>query len=98
MPHTVSAAKRLRQNEQRRLRNKSRSTELKSISKDLLRALNDGKPEEAKNLYRELSSRLDQAASLKVIHKNHAARTKARMAKRLAAPPPTPTQKSAAKA
>jgi small subunit ribosomal protein S20 len=88
MPHTASAAKRLRQNEQRRLRNKARSTELKTISKSLLRALNDGKPDEAKNIYRQLTRRLDQAASLKVIHPNHAARTKARMAKRLAAPPP----------
>ena len=94
MPHTASAKKRLRQSEERRIRNKDRATELKTISKQFLRALNDGKPDDAKTLYKELSKRLDQAAAVDVIHKNHAARTKARMAKRLTAGPaakaPTP--------
>lgn len=85
MPHNNSAKKRARQNETRRQRNKSRLTELKTIRKQLLRALHDGKPDEAKSLYRELSSGLDKAASLNVIHRNGAARTKARMALKLQA-------------
>ncbi len=87
MPHTQSAKKRLRQSEERRIRNKDRATELKTISKLFLRALNDGKVDDAKGLYQQLSKRLDQAAAVDVIHKNHAARTKARMAKRLTTPP-----------
>jgi small subunit ribosomal protein S20 len=83
MPHTASAAKRLRQNLQRRTRNRSRATELKTIEKKVLRALNDGKKDEAATAYRELTKRLDQAAALNVIHRNAAARTKARFAKRL---------------
>lgn len=87
MPHNNSAKKRARQNETRRQRNKSRLTELKTIRKQMLRALNDGKPDEAKSLYRELSSGLDKAASLNTIHRNSAARTKARMALKLQATP-----------
>jgi small subunit ribosomal protein S20 len=85
MPHNNSAKKRARQNETRRQRNKSRLTELKTIRKQVLRALHDGKPDEAKTLYREMSSRLDQAASLKTIHHNNAARAKARMALKIQA-------------
>jgi small subunit ribosomal protein S20 len=85
MPHNNSAKKRARQNETRRQRNKSRLTELKTIRKQVLRALHDGKPDEAKTLYREMSSRLDQAASLNAIHRNSAARAKARMALKLQA-------------
>jgi small subunit ribosomal protein S20 len=86
MPHTESAKKRLRQNEKRRLANKARATELKSVRKHLLRALHDGKKDEVQTLYRELTKRLDQAASLKVIHRNAAARAKARLAQRINAP------------
>lgn len=86
MPHTASAAKRLRQSLERRTRNKMRITELQTISKKILRAVADGKKDDAQSLYRDLSQRLDQAANAKVIHKNHASRTKARMAKHLAKP------------
>jgi small subunit ribosomal protein S20 len=87
MPHTVSAAKRHRQSEERRLRNKARTTELKSLKKNLQRAVNDGKADEAQVIYRDLTKHLDQAASCNTIHKNAAARTKARMAKALTAKP-----------
>ncbi len=100
MPHTVSAAKRLRQSLERRTRNRNRTTELKTIGKQFLRALHDGKVDDAKGLYNRLSQRLDQASSLKVIHKNAAARVKARLAKKLSAPQPAakPASKPAAKA
>jgi len=92
MPHTASASKRLRQNHVRRTRNRARSTELKTIEKHLLRALSDSKPDEAKVVYRQLTKRLDQAAANNVIHKNHASRTKSRLAVRMqvafAAPAP----------
>ncbi len=86
MPHTESAKKRLRQNESRRLRNKARLTELKTLRKQVLRAHNDGKPAEAQTAYERLTKRLDQAASAKVIHANTAARSKSRMALALAKP------------
>ncbi|MCS6971095.1 MAG: 30S ribosomal protein S20 [Planctomycetota bacterium] len=85
MPHTRSAAKRLRQNEKRRIANKARRTELKTIRKRLERCLHDGKLEEAEQLYRRLSKRLDQAASVRTIHKNTASRIKSRVALAIAA-------------
>jgi small subunit ribosomal protein S20 len=87
MPHTQSAKKRLRQSEDRRIRNKTRTTELKTIRKRLLRAVHDGQKQEAETLYRDLSKRLDQAASINTIHPNAAARTKARMARVIAGGP-----------
>jgi small subunit ribosomal protein S20 len=95
MPHTASAAKRHRQSEERRLRNKSRTTELKTLKKRLLRAVHDGEADQAKSLYSTLTKRLDQAASGSTLHKNAAARVKSRMAKALSA---KPVEKPAAKA
>lgn len=88
MPHTASAAKRLRQNVKRRTRNSDRLTELKTLRKKLLRALNDGKKDEAQTLYRTLTRRVDQASAKRTVHPNAAARIKARLALRLAAPAP----------
>jgi small subunit ribosomal protein S20 len=85
MPHNLSAKKRLRQNEVRRLRNKARASELKTIRKKLLRAIHDGQKQEAETLYKDLSKRLDQAASVRTIHKNSAARTKSRIALKIQA-------------
>jgi small subunit ribosomal protein S20 len=85
MPHNLSAKKRLRQNEVRRVRNKARTSELKTLRKKLLRAVHDGQKQEAEALYRDLSKHLDQAASLRTIHKNAAARTKSRIALKIQA-------------
>ncbi len=88
MPHNASAAKRLRQNLKRRTRNRDRLTELKTLRKQLLRALHDGKADEAKTLFETLTRRVDQAAAKQTIHSNTAARMKARLATRLNAPAP----------
>jgi small subunit ribosomal protein S20 len=85
MPHNNSAKKRMRQNEARRLRNKSRLTELKTIRKQLLRAVHDGEKPQAEELYRTLTKRLDQAASLRTIPKNSASRAKSRLALKIQA-------------
>ncbi len=88
MPHTASAAKRHRQSEERRIRNKDRLTELKSLKKRITRAIHDGQKTEAETLYREASKKIDQAASRNTVHKNTAARTKARLAKAISATKP----------
>ena len=84
MPNSASAAKRLRQNETRRLRNKARKTELKTLAKQLDRAVHDGKKDEAEQVSRRLTKRLDQAACKNVVHKNYVSRHKAGIAKKLA--------------
>lgn len=80
MPHNNSAAKRLRKNETRRVANKARTTELKSIRKQLERRLHDGQLEQAKAVYKVFAKRVDQAASVNTIHKNTASRLKSRLA------------------
>lgn len=85
MPHNNSARKRMRKNEARRVRNKSRLSELKTIRKQIQRALHDKEQAKAEGLYVELTKCLDQAAALKTIHKNAASRTKSRLATQIQA-------------
>jgi small subunit ribosomal protein S20 len=87
MPHNNSAAKRLRKNETRRLRNKSRTSEIKSLKKQIERAVHDGQGEQARKLYQNFAKRVDQAASVNTVHKNTAARLKSRLAIAMAKPP-----------
>jgi small subunit ribosomal protein S20 len=97
MPHTRSAKKRLRQNEKRRIANKARTTELKGLRKQVQRALHDGKLSDAETLSRRLEQRLDQAAAGRTIHKNAAARWKARTAVAIAAAKAAPAATAAKK-
>lgn len=83
MPNSASAAKRMRQNEKRRVINKSRKSELKTIAKRIERAINDGDKAEAESLYQRFAKRVDQAAAKNVLHKNAANRRKSRMAIKL---------------
>lgn len=92
MPHNLSAAKRLRQNEKRRLQNKDRISELKTIKKKILRALHDQKADEAKGLFQDFTKRLDQAAAKRVVHPNAANRLKSRVQLKLNAPPAVATK------
>lgn len=85
MPNCLSAAKRLRQTEKRRLRNKARKTELKTIRKKFLRAVHDGDQDDAEALLRRFMKRVDQASARGFIHRNTASRDKARLARHLAA-------------
>ncbi len=87
MPHNNSAAKRLRKTETRRVANKSRATELKSIRKQLERHLHDGQIDQAKAVYKTFSKRVDQAASVNTVHKNTASRLKSRLALAINKPP-----------
>lgn len=74
MANSKSATKRARQNPRRTLRNRSVTTNLRSLNK---RQAAGGKPEDT----RALVSALDKAAKRGVIHKNAANRRKARLNK-----------------
>jgi small subunit ribosomal protein S20 len=80
MANIKSQIKRNRQALDRRTRNKSTRSALKTQVKGLLASEGD----DAQARYREVSKALDQAAAKGVIHKNAAARKKSRLAKRLA--------------
>jgi small subunit ribosomal protein S20 len=80
-----SQIKRNRQNEKRRLRNKSVKSSLKTAVRKFHESAKAGEDTEATAaLLREASRKLDQAVSKGVIHKNQAANRKSAIAKRLA--------------
>jgi len=78
-----SQIKRNRQNEKRRLRNKSVKSALKTAVRKFNEANANGDTEQAAALMREASRKLDKAVSKGVIHKNQAANRKSAIAKRL---------------
>ena len=84
MTNTAAAAKSLRSDEKRRLRNKARKTEIKTLRKKLLRAIHDGDQSGARDTFRRLSKRLDQAAAKGVLHRNAVDRSKSRLTRQLA--------------
>lgn len=78
-----STAKRIRQNAARAQRNRALRTELRTKLKGLTSALNAGEVETAAKLLRPVISSLDRAATKKLIKKKNAARTVARLSRRL---------------
>ena len=84
MAHSVSAKKRVRQNEKRRLHNKTIKSRFRSQLKKVLTMAQE-KAEGLQAEFRQLCSWLDKAAVKRVIHRNAAARYKARVSARIAA-------------
>jgi small subunit ribosomal protein S20 len=78
-----SQIKRNKQNEAARQRNKAVRTSLKSSVRKFREAVSAGDATQAASCFTEASRELDVAASKGVIHKNQAAKRKAKMAKRL---------------
>ena len=77
MPTTKSAAKRLRQNERRRARHKAARSRLRTAIKKVRTA---SQPGEATEAFREAVKLIDRAAGRGLVHRNRAARSKARLA------------------
>jgi len=78
-----SQIKRNRQNEKRRLRNKSVKSSLKTAVRKFHEAVEAGDAEKATILMRDASRKLDKAVSKGVIHSNQAANRKSAIAKRV---------------
>ena len=83
-----SQIKRNRQNEKRRLRNKSVRAELRTRTKTAVTAAESGAEDSAEAL-RLAVKRIDKAAAKGVIHKNTAANHKSRLVRRVAAIEPS---------
>src|SRR3984957_3519006 len=86
-PHVANIAsqiKRNRQNEKRRLRNKSVRAELRTRTKNAVTAATNGAEDSVEQL-RLAVKRIDKAAARGVIHKNTAANHKSRLVRRVAA-------------
>lgn len=83
MAHSLSAHKRIRQNVTRRARNRARKSEVKTQIRKFTDALHEQDVEKARTEFRAVTRKLDQTAAKGTLHKNMAARKKARLAKRL---------------
>jgi small subunit ribosomal protein S20 len=85
MPHTPSAAKRLRKSEARRKRNRLAAKKIKTQRKASDVALKAGDAAKTATEFQTTQAMLDRAADKGYIHKNKAARLKSRLVKRLRA-------------
>ncbi|MFF3869245.1 30S ribosomal protein S20 [Micromonospora sp. NPDC001898] len=83
MANIKSQIKRNRQNEKRRLRNKSVKSSLKTAIRKFHEAAAAGDSEKATVLMQDASRKLDKAVSKGVIHSNQAANRKSAIAKRV---------------
>ncbi len=81
MAHSLSAKKRIRQNETHRARNRWRKTQIKEAIKDFHSTLREGDKEKISESLRLCYKRLDKVAARGTIHKNAASRSKARLTK-----------------
>jgi len=80
-----SAIKRARQNEIRRINNKSVKTRLKNVSKEVKASLQESSGEDVALKLNAAKSIIDKAAKKRVIHPNTAARKISRLSKRVRA-------------
>ncbi len=76
MANIKSQVKRIRTNNKAHERNKAVRTSLKSAIRKFREAADSGQAEQAKELAREATRKLDKAVSKGVIHKNQAANRK----------------------
>jgi len=79
LPNIKQQEKRMRQAEKRRMRNKSRKSEIKTYIKKFQAALQRGDREESELYLRKAVKALDKAAGDGIIHKNNAANRKSRL-------------------
>jgi small subunit ribosomal protein S20 len=79
MPNHKSAEKRVRQNEKRRLINRSHRSKVRTYIKRLREALDSGKGEDVQTVLPEAISVIDKSVQKGVMHKNAAARYKSRL-------------------
>lgn len=85
MPHTASAAKRLRKSETRRVRNKLAAKKLKLRRKSMDAAIKTNEKANIEAEFKQTQATLDRSADKGYIHPNKAARLKSRLAKRIKA-------------
>jgi small subunit ribosomal protein S20 len=81
--HSLSAKKRIRQNAKRRNINRSRKSQIKTLTKQYEAALAAGDVQAAGERLRLVSKKLDKTAATSTMHKRTAARKKSRLARKL---------------
>ena len=84
MPHSLSAKKRVRQNEKRRLRNKAVRSGVRTAMKSFRNMVESGDFEGARANFGLVQRKLDQAVTKGVFHRRTASRYKSRLSALLA--------------
>ncbi len=85
MANHLSALKRMRQSERRRARNRSMRTAVKTQIKKLLRAVDEGKIQDAQDALKVSTSLLQKSVGKGVYHRNAASRKISRLAGKVSA-------------
>lgn len=85
MPNSASAKKRLRQNQDQRLKNRSVRSAVRTQVKKVRVALAEGDTEKSEAEFRKAGKALDKAAAKGIFHANKTARLKSRLAKAIKA-------------
>jgi len=83
LPNIKSSIRSVKSDAERRARNFSAKSAVKTASRKLVEAIEAGNADEAKALLITASKTIDQAAANNVFHKNAAARRKSRLARKL---------------
>lgn len=83
MANSISAKKRIRQNERRRLLNRARKSVVKTKTRKFLDLLHEGDLPAAQTAFTGVQKELDQVAAKGTLHRNTVARRKSRLARRL---------------
>lgn len=83
MANLPSAKKRIKQNEARRVRNRSRKSLVKTVTRKLTDVIGKGDAAIATEQFKEVTRVLDQTAAKGTLHKNTVARRKSRLAQRI---------------
>ena len=83
MANSLSAKKRVRQNEKHNIVNRARKSQVKTQIKHLEEALEQGDVQAATEQLRLVTIKLDKTAAASTMHKKTASRKKSRLAKRV---------------
>ncbi len=83
MPNIKSSLKRLRTSEKRRMRNVAAKSRMKTAIKEVLKAIEVGDQDAAKEALRGAIKVIDKTASKGIIHKNNANRKKSRLTRKV---------------
>ena len=83
MANSASARKRIAQNERRRARNRARKSVIKTETRKFLDLLHKGELDAARKAFSSVQRKLDQVTAKGTLHRNTAARHKARLARQL---------------
>ena len=87
LPNLKSAKKRVRQTDKRYVNNSNKKAAIRTAEKKIRSLAGENKLDEANKVYREYTSLIDRAAKTNTVHKNAAARKKARLSKLISQKP-----------